>query len=201
MRRTREATAESRQSIVTNASRLFRERGFDGVGVADIMAAAGLTHGGFYRHFSSKQALIGEAIAHAFADKGAQLEGNDQQEVANAVSAYVRDYLSTEHVACVANGCPIAALGSQAHQVGPSVEAAFAAGIEHLVGPIACALGDDAKEARADALRLIAALVGSIVIARASGSSNLSKEMLAAAHNDPVLAKLVASAERKTAID
>jgi TetR/AcrR family transcriptional regulator, transcriptional repressor for nem operon len=194
VRRTREATAESRQTIVTTASRLFREKGFDGVGVADIMAAAGLTHGGFYRHFASKEALIAEAMADAFAEKARLLEADGKDELMRKARSYVIDYLSSGHVSMVGIGCPIAALGSEAPHMGKPVADVFAQGIEQLLGPLASALDASSPNARPSALRLLAILVGAVVIARAVDAQELRDELLAAARAEPLVARMIGAA-------
>ena len=104
MRVTREKAAESRARIVETASRLFREKGFDGVGLDAIMKEAGLTHGGFYGHFTCKEDLAAEAVAHAL-EKSAEL----QRQHTN-VDDFVCDHLSESHFADRANGCALVAL-------------------------------------------------------------------------------------------
>jgi TetR/AcrR family transcriptional regulator, transcriptional repressor for nem operon len=194
VRRSKGETAESRQTIVTTASRLFREKGFDGVGVADIMAAAGLTHGGFYRHFVSKEALIAEAVTEAFVEKARHLEADDANDLAQKAQAYVNDYLSAGHVAQAGIGCPIAALGSEAPHVGKPVANVFAQGVEQLLGPLAKTLEPSSPDARQSALRLLATLVGTVVIARAVDEPSLRDELLAAVRAKPLVAKVTASA-------
>src|SRR6266850_4308864 len=105
MRVTREKAAETRARIVETASRLFREKGFDGVGLDAIMKEADLTHGGFYGHFTSKEDLATEAVARAL-EQGAEL----QSRYTN-VADFVSYYLSESHFADRANGCVLAALG------------------------------------------------------------------------------------------
>src|ERR1700754_5116788 len=90
---------ENRRKVVHTAARLFRERGIDGVSVADVMAAAGLTHGGFYRQFASKEALVAEAVAQAFAEQAERLTGYDNR------AAFVADYLSPAHRDDPGPGC------------------------------------------------------------------------------------------------
>ena len=106
MRRSREEAARTRDTAVKAASRLFRERGFDPVGVGDVMAELGMTAGGFYRHFESKEALAAEACAAAFAGSGLA------RERASSAEAMVRGYLSKAHRDAPAEGCPLPALAS-----------------------------------------------------------------------------------------
>ncbi|MEA2814036.1 MAG: TetR/AcrR family transcriptional regulator, transcriptional repressor for nem operon, partial [Rhodospirillaceae bacterium] len=106
MRVSREKAAENRERIVDAAARLFRDKGFDGVGVDAIMKDAGLTHGGFYGHFASKEALAAEAVACAFGRSAAR------QSDIDSLGELVSDYLSERHRADRANGCAVAALGA-----------------------------------------------------------------------------------------
>src|SRR5206468_1114134 len=105
------------------ASTLFRERGYDGVGVADLMAAAGFTHGGFYKHFESKADLMAEAAATGFSQSVADIAGVDE-------AAFVKSYLSRKHRDALGQGCTLAALSGDAARQPKSIKAAFAAGIE-----------------------------------------------------------------------
>src|SRR4030088_1836753 len=115
MRVSRERAAENRQRIVETASRMFREHGFDGVGVDAIMNAAGLTHGGFYGHFGSKDDLAAEAVARAL-ERGVE----KQSRYAN-LSDLVSGYLSEQHCADRSDGCAIAALGADIARQGQGV--------------------------------------------------------------------------------
>jgi TetR/AcrR family transcriptional regulator, transcriptional repressor for nem operon len=187
MRRSKQATAESRQAILDVASRLFREHGFDGVGIADVMAACGMTHGGFYRHFTSKEALAAAAIAHAFQEKVDLLQAEGRMGPRDAVRVYIGDYLSRGHLAQPQLGCPIATLGSQAAHAGPSIAQVFSAGTEQLINMLSAAFGDEGPDARPSALRLLSTLVGALVMARAAGSSDLQDEILNAMRADPLV--------------
>jgi len=199
MRKSKEETAESRRRILDAAARLYREKGFDGVGVADIMAAAGMTHGGFYRHFPSKEALISEAMSETFAYWAARLTPADGTAGLALLREYVRTYLSEGHLDTPSGGCPVAAVGSEATHVGGVVSSAFNDGIEQLVKRVTSALGDS-KDDRAQALRLLATMVGAIVVARAAGpGSSIRSEVLEAVRNDDEMASLVAPGRRSSA--
>ena len=126
MKVTKAQAEANRAHVVETASQLFRERGFDGVGVADLMAAAGFTHGGFYKHFASKADLMAESTACGSAQTTALSEGVDASE-------FVRHYLSREHRDARATGCTMAALGGDAARQPESVRVAFADGVENLV--------------------------------------------------------------------
>src|SRR3954454_11042529 len=103
---------ENRKRIVETASRLFRERGVAAVSVADVMAAAGLTHGGFYKQFASKEALVAEAVGQAFAEQAERLAGYRQRDEHDAArAAFLTTYLSGEHRDDRGLGCPTAGFG------------------------------------------------------------------------------------------
>src|SRR5688572_23380399 len=103
MKVTKTQARENRARIVETASVLFRERGYDGVGVADLMAAAGFTHGGFYKHFGSKADLMAEAAASGFSQSVANFAGVD-------AATFVKEYLSRKHRDAPGDGCTLAAL-------------------------------------------------------------------------------------------
>src|ERR1700736_5911557 len=115
MRVSREQAAENRKRIVATAARMFRDKGFDGVGVDAIMRGAGLTHGGFYGHFRSKDDLAAQAVAHALA-QSVEKQGHFA-DLGDLVSAY----LSERHCTDRANGCAMAALGADMARQGESV--------------------------------------------------------------------------------
>lgn len=187
MRKTREAAAESRRNIVETAAKLLRERGL-GVGLADIMAAAGLTHGGFYRHFASKEALVAEVLQMALDERAESLVARDDLSAREALKAYVALYLSELHVDNPGKGCPIAALGAEAARSDESAKA-LAAGAEKLAANFAADLsGDfesDPAQARRRALAMLASMVGAVVVARAVGDSALRAEVLDALRAEP----------------
>ncbi|UXH80650.1 TetR/AcrR family transcriptional regulator [Roseateles amylovorans] len=178
----------NREHVVQTASALFRERGYDGVGVADLMAAAGFTHGGFYKQFESKAELMAESAACGIAQTVALSEG---ATAANFVSAY----LSREHRDAPAKGCTMAALGGDASRQSEAVRATFAGGIEGILAGLnleGTALdSDDAQEARAKGLSVLAHVVGAVVMSRACpDDSPLADEILAACRKE-ILASLV----------
>ncbi|MCQ4161376.1 TetR/AcrR family transcriptional regulator [Roseomonas sp. GC11] len=197
MRKSKEETAESRRRILREAARLYRERGFDGVGVAEIMEAAGMTHGGFYRHFPSKEALIAEAMAEAFADRLPLLTAGggaagDAAAGPDMVRSYVGLYLSAAHLDNPALGCPVAAVGSEAAHLGGPVSQAFREGIELLAEKATAALGAAPGAQRPAVLRLFATLVGAVVIARAAGpGSVIAGEVLEAVRTGGEVARLM----------
>ena len=167
---------ENRRRVVDTASRLFREQGMQ-VSVADLMKAAGLTHGAFYKQFASKEALVAEATAHAFAElarrHSAGLERHHGQNAA-ARQALIDTYLSDEHRDAPADGCPVAALASDIARESGGSEArhVYAEG----VADFADFLADDDQ----DGIVRLCTLFGALVLSRATKGSPLSEEILAA---------------------
>ena len=169
MRRTKQQTAETRQQIIRSASALFRERGVDGVSVAEVMDKAGLTHGGFYKHFESKEALVTEAIADAFATSMCAWEETIAKQEDNqlTIQALINLYLSVNHLKDTALGCPAAALGTEmARHVG-GTKKCFAEGIKGMIGAFEKQLeGLNASDRKDLAVASVACLVGTLMIAR-----------------------------------
>ncbi len=185
MRMSREAMASHREDILAAASRMLRERGREGTSVADVMQAAGLTHGGFYRHFESKEALVAEATGTAYDGilKGLEKSAEKLGPI-EAVTNYVADYLSRWHLKRPSSGCPMAALGVEAAREGAAVRKTFTDGTEKLLEKLSAGLDGSAAERRAKAIRLVATLVGAVVIARAVGDDRLSEEVLSACREE-----------------
>jgi TetR/AcrR family transcriptional repressor of nem operon len=191
MRLSKEQAARNRQAILDTAARLFRERGIDGVGVADLMKEAGFTHGGFYNHFPSKEALAAEACGLAFEAALSTLMETLAREKGRdgaALARYLDHYLSPEHRDDPGGGCPTAALAADAGRQGAPVQASYAAGIEALLEILVTHLprlksGRKAAEppaAREQALRTLSEMVGALVLSRAVAEANpvLSDEIL-----------------------
>ena len=177
MRMSRAAAAESRARIVEEAARLLRARGVAGASVAEVMQAAGMTHGGFYKHFDSKDALLAEATTAAFAEAAARFERRAARRgVEAAVAAYIADYLSPAHIAHPEQGCPLAAFGAEAPRHADALSQAFAEGVEALIERIS-----RAGASREQTMRQLMMLLGAVVAARAVGSGPLQQEILAAA--------------------
>jgi len=181
MKVTREQAAENRARIVQVASELFREKGFDGIGVADLMSAAGLTHGGFYGHFKSKDDLAAEACglaAKSSAERWAALieKSNDP------LAAIVNQYLSEKHRDTPGQGCPFAALGADAARETGAVRRAFTTGLTALTDILMAVLPRRSKAVqRQQALAMMAQMVGAMVLARAVDDAKLSRDILRAA--------------------
>ncbi|WP_280151933.1 TetR family transcriptional regulator [Piscinibacter sp. XHJ-5] len=178
MKVTKAQAQANRAHVVETASELFRERGFDGIGVADLMAAAGFTHGGFYKHFGSKADLMAEAMACGIAQTTALSEGVGASE-------FVEHYLSREHRDARSTGCTMAALGADAARQSELVRVAFADGVENLVATLirknGASAAADAAQARSWILDTLAHAVGALVLSRACpDDSALADEFLAA---------------------
>lgn len=165
MRMSQEEKEKSHARIVASASRLMREHGLEGASVDEVMKAAGMTHGGFYKHFANKQALIEAAIGVAFAGFGERLEHGDPE---GAVAAYRALYLSDEHKNHPGLGCPVASLGPDIGRAPDRIKSAFGAGVRRIVAALARVGKGSAQQREAAAFREASMLVGAMVIARAS---------------------------------
>lgn len=176
MRVTKEKAQATRRRIVETAATLFRGCGFSGIGVADLMKASGLTHGGFYRHFTSKEDLQAAATGVAYD----QLESDT---AGKSIDELLTRYMSNWHRDGLAEGCPTSTLGVDAMRQPIHVQAVFAKGVATWLGMIEEALGIDAAlddaGRRAKAIDLASRAVGAIVLARAASSNpSLSDEIL-----------------------
>ncbi|GAA6118410.1 TetR family transcriptional regulator [Acidovorax sp. FG27] len=187
MKVTKAQAQANRAHVVETASALFRERGYDGVGVSDLMAAAGFTHGGFYKQFASKADLMAESAACGIAQTAALSAGADLRD-------FVRVYLSREHRDSRSTGCTMAALGGDAARQPEAVRMRFAEGIECLLAALNredSALDEvDARQSREQAVDALAHVVGAIVLSRACpDDAPLADEILTVCR-DKILASL-----------
>lgn len=174
---------KTRQRVVKIAAAQMRKHGPDGVGVAEVMGRAGLTHGGFYAHFQSKDDLIAAAVTRMFEESRERFrEWTAGKARPDALRAYINAYVSKEHRDRPERGCAIAALSSDIHRQGSKARAAYDAGITGLSNAIATLLpeDDDAKR-RALSLSMLAEMTGAVAAARAVGDEKLSDEILASA--------------------
>lgn len=189
MRITRKHVEDNRERVVGAAARLFRERGFHGAGVAELMQAAGLTHGGFYNHFSSKQALETAVCARAFEAAVARIAAvadiADPVERAAAFAAYSARYVSPEARDAAGPACPLAAFAVDVSREGPELRAAYAEGFARFVEAFLRASQGPAPDSggRREGLRLMSTLVGALTLARSVARENpeLSDDILRAA--------------------
>ena len=181
----KEQTDRNRAAIEQASARLFREKGFNGVSVADLMGAAGLTHGGFYGHFSSKDELAAVACANAFSQASERWQARikNKTDAQSALHAILDPYLSTRMVKNMGNGCPAATLSVDVARESPDkpVRAAYQAGTAQLVEILAAlSPSDDPAERRKQALVQWSTMVGVMMLASATDGDPLSDELLAA---------------------
>lgn len=169
MKVTQEQKAQNRNRILTEAARLFREKGFDAVSVAEVMKAAGMTHGGFYGHFQSKDDLVAQTIAHAIAS----------QSVTENISAWIDSYLSKPHRDHPDLGCPMAALAGFMRQQAPEARKSMARVLTAQIATLTEMIpdGDPASRRRA-AIGGWSAMVGALILARSIDDPALSDEVL-----------------------
>jgi TetR/AcrR family transcriptional regulator, transcriptional repressor for nem operon len=179
MKVSRVQAAANRERILDVASTLFRERGFDGIGVADLMKHAGLTHGGFYGHFSSKEDLMAQACDRALAQSAAKWAKFCAQPGSKPLSSIAKSYLSTRNRDDRGAGCAVAALGVDASRQGLGVRHAITEGVRSLVRILAGTIPGKSRAAkRRAALTTFASMVGALVLARAMDDPKLSAEIL-----------------------
>lgn len=173
--------AITHERILDTAARVIRRAGFNGVGVADIMKEAGLTHGGFYAHFPSRDALMAEALAHAGRQSAERIaKGNATREArgASPFRALIEGYLSERHLSGTENGCAVAALASEMPRQSPEVRAAAAQRVRGLIELVERALPATTQAASAPAIA--SQMVGALQLARALGDNAEGKALLAA---------------------
>lgn len=175
---------ETRRHIIETAAAEFRAHGLDGIGVADLMKKAGLTHGGFYAHFESKDALFAEAITAASQQTLESLrKAIEAAEPGHEREAFLQRYLTPQHRERVERGCSIAALGADIARQGVKTRRSFEAQVEALIGIATEVSQAPQKEKRADAIRTVATMVGALLMARAVRPSELADEILEAARD------------------
>lgn len=179
MRVSRAEAAQNRERIIETAAKLFRERGFDGIGVADLMKSAGLTHGGFYGHFASKEDLMAQACARALDSSLATLSAVAEQGSENGLTAVASAYLSPAHRDSPGEGCVLAALGAEAARHGSPVRSAFTQGVRTALDMLTRLVpGQSERIRRERALATYASMIGALVIARAVDDPELSGQVL-----------------------
>ena len=182
MRYSREHKQETHARIVRKASVRLREKGAHGIGVADLMKEAGLTHGGFYAHFDSRDALVIEAFAYAMDRslehwRGLTGETAPEKRLATIIDAY----LAPTHRDDPGHGCAITSLGAEIARESPKTRKAFAVKVEQLIDLIADQIRDvPRKAARKQATALLATMMGTLVLSRIAGSGEFSDEVLQA---------------------
>jgi TetR/AcrR family transcriptional repressor of nem operon len=168
--------------ILDAAARALRERGYAGVGVADVMRDAGLTHGGFYAHFASREALIAEAIAYAGKKSSTRIQAAVDAAQARGKSplrAFINSYLDTSHLALSGEGCPVAALASDMPRQAAEIREASSARVRRMIAAIEAKLPPHVPVEHA--ALITGTLIGTLQMARAVGSVDEGKEILTSA--------------------
>jgi TetR/AcrR family transcriptional repressor of nem operon len=191
MRITRQQAEGNRARVVEAAARLFREKGFEGIGVADLMHAAGMTHGGFYNHFESKDDLGAAACAHALSQSVAAIEAvaADEGPIGQALADYRRRYVSRKSRDAGGFRCPMVAFGADVSRQGPALREVYAKGLRLYLDAFVRAYATERRrrpakaDIRAEAMTHFATMVGAVSLARsiAKADPSLSDEILEAA--------------------
>ena len=173
MKVSKDQVAEHRAKIMAAAANLFRQRGFDDVTVADVMGAAGLTHGAFYRHFASKEALIAESVGQALP------QAPDTAEPRRPAAEFADGYLSVRHRDNRGNSCLFSSLGTEAARGSADLRQRMTEAVHRRINHLSVeAEGSTPKEKRRAAIAAWAAMVGAMVLARLVDDDALSKEIL-----------------------
>ncbi|MCK1715961.1 MULTISPECIES: TetR/AcrR family transcriptional regulator [unclassified Bradyrhizobium] len=179
----REKAQENREQIIETAARLLREHGFDGIGVADIMKAAGLTHGGFYRNFASKDDLAVKASEHAMADTIALLKnGLAQQQPQDPLRAVIESYVSSAHRDDPGSGCILPALAADAaRRDDPALRAVFITAIQYYLDQIAKLSSASPRAAGSrHPAAILSEMVGAVILSRVIANDPLAESLVAA---------------------
>src|SRR3954453_17399439 len=180
MRYSKEHKQETHDRIVRKASVRLREKGAHGIGVADLMKDAGLTHGGFYAHFDSRDALVIEAFAYAMDRSNERWRKLAEQTPPDQrLAMIVEQYLTSVHRDDLGHGCAVPALGAEIARESPKTRKAFAARLEQMIDMLADQLQDlPRKAARKQAMASLATMMGTMVLARIAGSGEFSDDIL-----------------------
>ena len=193
MRYSKEHKLETHARIVKKASVRLREKGAHGIGVADLMKDAGLTHGGFYAHFDSRDALVIEAFAYAMdrsTERWRKLAEATPPE--KRLAAIVDSYLTTVHRDDPGHGCAVPTLGAEIARESPKTRKAFASKLAQMIEMLADQIPEvPRKTARKQAMAAVATMMGTLVLSRIAGSGEFSDEILAAGR-DAVLGRAAA---------
>src|SRR6476620_1118514 len=180
MRYSREHKQETHDRIVKKASVRLREKGAHGIGVADLMKEAGLTHGGFYAHFDSRESLVVEAFAYAM-DRSTERwrKVAEQTPPDKRLATIVENYLTPVHRDDPGNGCAVPALGAEIARESLKTRKAFAAKLEQMIDMMADQVLDvPRKVARKQAMATLATMIGTLVLSRIAGTGEFSDEIL-----------------------
>jgi len=200
MRYSKEHKQETHARIVKKASVRLREKGAHGIGVADLMKEAGLTHGGFYAHFDSREALVVEAFGYAM-DRSTERwrKVAEQTPPEKRFATIVESYLTSVHRDDPGHGCAVPALGAEIARESPKTRKAFGVKLEQMIDMIADQIMDvPRKSARKQAIAALATMMGTVVLSRIAGSGEFSDEVLTAGR-DAVLERTAAKPVAKKA--
>jgi TetR/AcrR family transcriptional repressor of nem operon len=182
MRVSRIQAAQNRQTVIDVASRLFREYGFDGIGLKDLMEGAGLTQGAFYKQFASKEDLAAQASRWALESAFSRWSAAAAAYPEDPLGAVIAFYLSTEHREERGDGCPVVALGSDAARQGSGVKASFEAGIREYLELLGRWVDDaDDEKPGSKTMAILSTMVGAVLLSRAVNDERLSERFLQAA--------------------
>jgi TetR/AcrR family transcriptional regulator, transcriptional repressor for nem operon len=181
MKVTKEEKAIHREQIIATAAHRFREKGFDGISVSDLMKEVGLTHGGFYGHFSSKDELVALAVQRAFRETIVRWEKVIEAAPERPLEAFMEYYLTTRHRLQPQSGCILAALGSDLSRQPEMVKAVVTEGQQKALETIAKAIpGPVGPAKRRQAIAILARLVGAMILSRSVVDKEFSAEILEA---------------------
>ncbi len=179
MRVSRVQAAENRQTVINVAGRLFREHGFDGIGLKDLMEGAGLTQGAFYKQFASKEDLIKQASRRALESAAQRCRDGAAANPSDPFGALISFYLSSGHREDRMDGCPIVALGSDAARQGAEVKASFEAGIKAHLGVLGSLISASSREKPDDKTMVIfSTMVGALMLSRVINDPDLARSLL-----------------------
>lgn len=183
MRVSRIEAEENRQRVIDVASRLFREHGFNGIGLKDLMAGAGLTQGAFYKQFKSKDDLAAQAAMRAMEFARSRWTAAAEENPNDPLGEVVSRYLSMGHRAERRDGCPVAAMGSDAARQGIELKASFEAGIKAHLDMLDAWVGETDVEFSDTAMIVFSTMVGALLLSRMVNEEQLSRQLLQAAAN------------------
>jgi TetR/AcrR family transcriptional repressor of nem operon len=197
MRVSRIQAAENRETVINVASRLFRERGFDGIGLKDLMKGAGLTQGAFYKQFASKEDLAVQASKRALESASRRWSAAAEANPKDPLGAVVAFYLSMGHREERMDGCPVVALGSDAARQSVDVKTSFEAGIKNYLEMLGRWIGDtDGEDSTDRAMTILSTMVGALVLSRAVNNKRLSKRFLQAAAKSVLMTSSASDAQQ-----
>ncbi len=180
MRRSRKDKELTRKLILDIAARKFREKGFDGISVADLMAEAGLTHGGFYKHFSSRDDLIVEALKHMIKESGKSLRDGMEETQGEGIEAFLNRYLANRHLSDPGKACPVATLATEVAQ-NPVAQETFESFFDRYSSWIATMLGDidmDDEQKKLQAASIICSAAGTYAVARTMSDKKQAQALM-----------------------